>query len=85
MCDRLLNNRKEWNAMKEIHEGKLAEIEAEKKAKEDAVEAKKGETAGGARETQSSQWSRCGWTRANTAGVITAGVITVARGYSAVQ
>ncbi|XP_012689717.2 rod cGMP-specific 3',5'-cyclic phosphodiesterase subunit alpha [Clupea harengus] len=44
MCDRLLNNRKEWNGLKEIHEGKLAELEAEKKAKEDAVEAKKAVT-----------------------------------------
>ncbi|XP_061580735.1 LOW QUALITY PROTEIN: rod cGMP-specific 3',5'-cyclic phosphodiesterase subunit alpha [Cololabis saira] len=37
MCDRLLNNRKEWNALKEVHEAKLAAIEEEKKAKEEAA------------------------------------------------
>ncbi|TSK28129.1 Rod cGMP-specific 3',5'-cyclic phosphodiesterase subunit alpha [Bagarius yarrelli] len=36
MLDRLLNNRKEWNALKEIHEAKLAKIEEAKKAKEEA-------------------------------------------------
>uniref|UniRef100_A0A8D3CGV7 Phosphodiesterase n=1 Tax=Scophthalmus maximus TaxID=52904 RepID=A0A8D3CGV7_SCOMX len=35
MLDRLLNNRKEWNALKEVHEAKMAEIEAAKKAKEE--------------------------------------------------
>ncbi|KAF7707480.1 rod cGMP-specific 3',5'-cyclic phosphodiesterase subunit alpha isoform X1 [Silurus meridionalis] len=39
MLDRLLNNRKEWNALKEIHEAKLAKIEEEKKAKEEATAA----------------------------------------------
>ncbi|KAF4091253.1 hypothetical protein AMELA_G00034800 [Ameiurus melas] len=37
MLDRLLNNRKEWNALKEIHEAKLAKIEEAKKAKEEAA------------------------------------------------
>lgn len=36
MLERLLNNRKEWNALKEIHEAKLAKIEEAKKAKEEA-------------------------------------------------
>ncbi|GAA6100587.1 rod cGMP-specific 3',5'-cyclic phosphodiesterase subunit alpha isoform X1, partial [Tachysurus ichikawai] len=36
MLDRLLNNRKEWNALKEIHEAKLAKIEEAKKVKEEA-------------------------------------------------
>ncbi|KAK7138226.1 hypothetical protein R3I94_013759 [Phoxinus phoxinus] len=36
MLDRLLNNRKEWNALKEIHEAKLATLEEAKKAKEEA-------------------------------------------------
>ncbi len=36
MLDRLLNNRKEWNALKEIHEAKLAMLEEAKKAKEEA-------------------------------------------------
>lgn len=36
MLDRLLNNRKEWNALKEIHEAKLAKLEEAKKAKEEA-------------------------------------------------
>uniref|UniRef100_A0A8C6KLJ8 Phosphodiesterase n=1 Tax=Nothobranchius furzeri TaxID=105023 RepID=A0A8C6KLJ8_NOTFU len=38
MLDRLLNNRKEWNALKEQHEAKLATIEAAKKAKEEAAQ-----------------------------------------------
>ncbi|KAM7389355.1 hypothetical protein PAMP_023339 [Pampus punctatissimus] len=46
MLDRLLNNRKEWNALKEVHEAKLAAIEEAKKAKEEqasnAVAAKQG-------------------------------------------
>ncbi|TNN26495.1 Rod cGMP-specific 3',5'-cyclic phosphodiesterase subunit beta [Liparis tanakae] len=36
MLDRLLNNRKEWNALKEVHEAKLAAIEEAQKAKEEA-------------------------------------------------
>jgi len=36
MLDRLLNNRKEWNALKEEHEAKLAKLEEAKKAKEEA-------------------------------------------------
>ncbi|XP_067241326.1 rod cGMP-specific 3',5'-cyclic phosphodiesterase subunit alpha [Chanodichthys erythropterus] len=36
MLERLLNNRKEWNALKEIHEAKLAMLEEAKKAKEEA-------------------------------------------------
>lgn len=34
MLDRLLNNRKEWNALKEQYEAKLAALEEAKKAKE---------------------------------------------------
>uniref|UniRef100_A0A673MZ53 Phosphodiesterase n=1 Tax=Sinocyclocheilus rhinocerous TaxID=307959 RepID=A0A673MZ53_9TELE len=36
MLERLLNNRKEWNALKEIHEAKVAKLEEAKKAKEGA-------------------------------------------------
>ncbi|KAL0175649.1 hypothetical protein M9458_027979, partial [Cirrhinus mrigala] len=36
MLERLLNNRKEWNALKEIHEAKVAKLEEAKKAKEEA-------------------------------------------------
>ena len=39
MLDRLLNNRKEWNALKEEHEAKLAVLEEAKKAKEEAATA----------------------------------------------
>ncbi|XP_036423710.1 rod cGMP-specific 3',5'-cyclic phosphodiesterase subunit alpha [Colossoma macropomum] len=39
MLERLLNNRKEWNALKEIHEAKMAKIEEAKKAKEEAAAA----------------------------------------------
>lgn len=46
MLDRLLNNRKEWNALKEVHEAKMAAIEEAKKAKEEeaqkAAEARQG-------------------------------------------
>ena len=38
MLERLLNNRKEWNALKEIHEAKLAVIEEANKAKEEAAQ-----------------------------------------------
>lgn len=38
MLDRLLNNRKEWNALKEVHEAKLAALEEAKKAKEEAAQ-----------------------------------------------
>ena len=41
MLERLLNNRKEWNALKEVYEGKLAAIEGVKTAKEEAVLARK--------------------------------------------
>ncbi|XP_076877958.1 rod cGMP-specific 3',5'-cyclic phosphodiesterase subunit alpha [Brachyhypopomus gauderio] len=37
MLERLLNNRKEWNSLKEIHEAKMAQLEEAKKAKEGAV------------------------------------------------
>ncbi|CAB1337080.1 unnamed protein product [Coregonus sp. 'balchen'] len=37
MLDRLLNNRKEWNAMKEVHEAKLAALEAAKVDKEEVA------------------------------------------------
>lgn len=39
MLERLLNNRKEWNALKEVHEAKLAKLEEAKKAKEEASNA----------------------------------------------
>uniref|UniRef100_A0A3B1K823 Phosphodiesterase n=1 Tax=Astyanax mexicanus TaxID=7994 RepID=A0A3B1K823_ASTMX len=39
MLERLLNNRKEWNALKEEHEAKLAMLEEAKKAKEEAASA----------------------------------------------
>lgn len=35
MLERLLNNRKEWNALKEVHEAKMAALEEAKKAKEE--------------------------------------------------
>ncbi|KAF7654578.1 hypothetical protein LDENG_00067730, partial [Lucifuga dentata] len=38
MLDRLLNNRKEWNALKEQHEAKLAVIEEARKAKEEQIQ-----------------------------------------------
>lgn len=38
MLDRLLNNRKEWNALKEQHDAKMAAIEAAKKAKEEEAQ-----------------------------------------------
>uniref|UniRef100_A0AAX7TKF7 Phosphodiesterase n=1 Tax=Astatotilapia calliptera TaxID=8154 RepID=A0AAX7TKF7_ASTCA len=38
MLDRLMNNRKEWNALKEEHDAKVAAIEAAKKAKEEEAE-----------------------------------------------
>jgi len=37
MLERLLNNRKQWNALKEVHEAKMAVIEEAKKAKEEAT------------------------------------------------
>ncbi|XP_072519513.1 rod cGMP-specific 3',5'-cyclic phosphodiesterase subunit alpha [Salminus brasiliensis] len=39
MLERLLNNRKEWNALKEVHEAKLAQLEEAKKAKQEAANA----------------------------------------------
>lgn len=38
MLDRLLNNRKEWNALKEVHEAKMATLEEAKKAKEEEAQ-----------------------------------------------
>ncbi|XP_005453269.2 LOW QUALITY PROTEIN: rod cGMP-specific 3',5'-cyclic phosphodiesterase subunit alpha [Oreochromis niloticus] len=38
MLERLMNNRKEWNALKEEHDAKVAAIEAAKKAKEEEAE-----------------------------------------------
>ncbi len=38
MLDRLLNNRKEWNALKEEHEAKLAALEEAKKGKEEEAQ-----------------------------------------------
>lgn len=37
MLERLLNNRKEWNALKEVHEAKVAALEEGKKQKEEAA------------------------------------------------
>lgn len=37
MLDRLLNNRKEWNALKEVHEAKMAALEEARKAREEAA------------------------------------------------
>ncbi|KAJ8338485.1 hypothetical protein SKAU_G00374510 [Synaphobranchus kaupii] len=39
MLQRLLNNRKEWNALKEVHEAKVATLEEAKKQKEEAAAA----------------------------------------------
>ncbi|XP_018588849.2 rod cGMP-specific 3',5'-cyclic phosphodiesterase subunit alpha [Scleropages formosus] len=39
MLERLLNNRKEWNALKEEHEAKLAKLEEAKKQKEEQAAA----------------------------------------------
>ncbi|XP_066572590.1 rod cGMP-specific 3',5'-cyclic phosphodiesterase subunit alpha [Amia ocellicauda] len=39
MLERLLNNRKEWKALQEIHEAKVAKIEEEKKKKEEQAAA----------------------------------------------
>lgn len=38
MLERLLNNRKEWNALKEVHEAKMAALEEARKAKEEEAE-----------------------------------------------
>lgn len=38
MLERLLNNRKEWNALKEVHEAKMAALEEAKKAREEQAE-----------------------------------------------
>ncbi|XP_060905119.1 rod cGMP-specific 3',5'-cyclic phosphodiesterase subunit alpha [Labrus mixtus] len=38
MLDRLLNNRKEWNALKEVYEAKMAALEEAKKAKEGSAQ-----------------------------------------------
>lgn len=50
MLERLLNNRKEWNALKEVHEAKMAALEEAKKAKEEQAEkaaaARQGRDAG---------------------------------------
>ncbi|MED6282071.1 hypothetical protein AMECASPLE_006208, partial [Ameca splendens] len=53
MLDRLLNNRKEWNALKEVHEAKLAAIEAAKKATEEAAQ-----TAAAAKQAASASQSK---------------------------
>ncbi|XP_061832488.1 rod cGMP-specific 3',5'-cyclic phosphodiesterase subunit alpha-like [Nerophis lumbriciformis] len=54
MLDRLMNNRKEWNALKEEHEAKVAVIEAAKKAKEEAAE-----KAAAARQAGAAQSKTC--------------------------
>lgn len=38
MLDRLMNNRKEWNALKEVHEAKVAVLEEERKAREEEAQ-----------------------------------------------
>ncbi|XP_045067386.1 rod cGMP-specific 3',5'-cyclic phosphodiesterase subunit alpha-like isoform X2 [Coregonus clupeaformis] len=50
MLDRLLNNRKEWNALKEIHEAKLAALEEAKTAKEEVAIAATADKQGNAPE-----------------------------------
>uniref|UniRef100_A0A3B4D3D3 Phosphodiesterase n=1 Tax=Pygocentrus nattereri TaxID=42514 RepID=A0A3B4D3D3_PYGNA len=57
MLERLLNNRKEWNALKEIHEAKIAKIEEAKKAKEEAAAAATAAKQGNA--AQASQSKTC--------------------------
>lgn len=54
MLDRLLNNRKEWNALKEVHESKMAALEEARKAREE--EAGKAAAARQGREGSSSSW-----------------------------
>lgn len=49
MLDRLLNNRKEWNALKEIHEAKLAALEEAKTVKEEEAVAATAVKQGNAR------------------------------------
>ncbi|KAJ3587266.1 hypothetical protein NHX12_010864 [Muraenolepis orangiensis] len=58
MLDRLLNNRKEWNALKEVHEAKMAAIEDAKKAKEEEA-AQKGPAAKQAGAADGSQSKTC--------------------------
>ncbi|KAI3351411.1 hypothetical protein L3Q82_020268 [Scortum barcoo] len=57
MLDRLMNNRKEWNALKEVHEAKLAALEEAKKAKEE--EAQKTAAARQAASASQSQSKTC--------------------------
>lgn len=58
MLERLLNNRKEWNALKEIHEAKLAKLEEAKKAKEEEAAAASAAKQGSAGQS-SSQSKTC--------------------------
>ncbi|XP_065127571.2 rod cGMP-specific 3',5'-cyclic phosphodiesterase subunit alpha [Paramisgurnus dabryanus] len=57
MLERLLNNRKEWNALKEVHEAKIAKLEEAKKAKEEATAAGLAAKQGSA--AQASQSKTC--------------------------
>ncbi|XP_030622034.1 rod cGMP-specific 3',5'-cyclic phosphodiesterase subunit alpha [Chanos chanos] len=59
MLDRLLNNRKEWNALKEIHEAKVAQLEAAKKEKEEAAAAAAASKSGGANGPVAAQSKTC--------------------------
>ncbi|XP_055080696.1 rod cGMP-specific 3',5'-cyclic phosphodiesterase subunit alpha isoform X2 [Periophthalmus magnuspinnatus] len=54
MFDRIMNNRKEWNALKEVHEAKMAAIEEAKKAKEEAAQ-----KAAAARQAEAAQSKTC--------------------------
>lgn len=38
MLERLMNNRREWNALKEAHEAKVAAVEAARRAEEEAAQ-----------------------------------------------
>ncbi|XP_034038214.1 rod cGMP-specific 3',5'-cyclic phosphodiesterase subunit alpha [Thalassophryne amazonica] len=53
MLDRLLNNRKEWNALKEQHDAKVAAIEEARKAKEEAAQKAAAERQANAAQSQS--------------------------------
>lgn len=59
MLERLLNNRKEWNALKEVHEAKMAVIEEAKKAKEEASQKVAGPKQASASAAEGSQSKTC--------------------------
>lgn len=59
MLDRLLNNRKEWNALKEVHEAKMAALEEARKAREE--EAEKAAAARQGRDAGAQDQNLSGW------------------------